>query len=94
MKRVILYTVFLLFLGLIIVQLYKLNIERLALDAQVQKVRAQATNLEEDNARLQADVSYYSQPRNLMKEFLSLFNYRAPQEKLFIIVPPKESSPR
>ncbi len=41
----------------------------------------------QDNAELQAELDYYSNPANLEKELRARFNYKAPGEKMIIIVP-------
>lgn len=46
--------------------------------------------LNEENKTLESDIEYYSNPRNLEKELRSRFNYRAPNEKMIIVVPSKE----
>ena len=45
----------------------------------------------EENFKLQADLEYFQEPENLEKELRSRFNYKNPEEKLIIIVPPKNS---
>jgi len=41
----------------------------------------------QDNAKFQAELNYYSDPANLEKELRARFNYKAPGEKMIIIVP-------
>ena len=46
------------------------------------------TNLK-DNDKLEEDIEYFKDPRNLEKEARARFNYRAPNEKMIMIVPPQ-----
>ncbi|MDO8537120.1 MAG: hypothetical protein Q7R94_02650 [bacterium] len=45
-----------------------------------------------DQVKLQAELDYYLNPTNLEKELRARFNYRAPDEKLLILVPRNVSS--
>lgn len=47
-----------------------------------------------DNQKLQEELNYYSQEANLEKELRKRFNYKAPDEKLIIIVPRNASVTR
>lgn len=45
-----------------------------------------------DNASLENDYQFYSNPTNLEKELRARFNYRSPGEKMIIVVP-SENTP-
>lgn len=45
-----------------------------------------------DEAKLQEELQYLSNPTNLEKELRARFNYRASDEKMIIIVPPHATS--
>ncbi len=52
------------------------------------------SQFKKDNSELRADLEYFSEPENLVKELRSRFNYKKPGEKMIIVVPPKtEKSP-
>lgn len=71
-------------------QLYGLWNQRAALTGRAEKVNAQVETLEAENEKLTADLEYFSNFENLVKELKGLFNYRKPGEKLFIIIPQGE----
>jgi septal ring factor EnvC (AmiA/AmiB activator) len=85
--RIATLIIFILFTGAIGYQLYQLNKERVALNEEVNQVHASVILLEEEKSELEAELKYFSDSHNLLKELKSLFNYRKPQEKLIIIVP-------
>ncbi len=64
--------------------------QRDSLGSEILKLEAQASILEAQNGRLLKDIDYFSHDENLAKEFKSKFNYRAPEEKLIILVPRQE----
>ena len=45
-----------------------------------------------DQGKFQEELNYYTNPVNLEKELRARFNYRAPDEKLLILVPRNQSS--
>jgi len=63
------------------------------LQREIIKLQTQASILDSENGRLTEDIDYFGHDANLMKEFKSKFNYRAPEEKLIILVPVQEGSP-
>ena len=68
-------------------QVYNLYSERHALKERLQNIDGKVQTLKSENQKLTADIGYFSNLENLVKEFKSLFNYRKPGEKLIIIVP-------
>ena len=85
--RIIISLAILALVVLIGFQLYRLNRQRIQLSERFSSISEQAELLEAENARLTADIEYFSDAKNLIKELKALFNYRKPGEKLFIIVP-------
>ncbi|OGY98443.1 MAG: hypothetical protein A2681_01470 [Candidatus Liptonbacteria bacterium RIFCSPHIGHO2_01_FULL_56_18b] len=85
----VILAVFLAFLGVQIVSFYRE-------EGRVARVSEQATaELEravQDRDTLEADFRYFLDPVNLEKELRARFNYRAPGEKLIIIVSPQSST--
>ncbi|MEK7478934.1 MAG: septum formation initiator family protein [Patescibacteria group bacterium] len=66
--------------------------EKKDLKKESEKLRAELSGLVEDNKKLEEEVKYFEDEENLLKEAKSQFNYRAPDEKLFIIVPEASST--
>ena len=85
--RLALLAIFLVLMFFLGVQLYELYEQRAALITKSELVGAKAKSLEDENGQLTADLEYFANLKNLVKEFKSLFNYRNPDEKLIIIVP-------
>lgn len=54
------------------------------------KKKMEAALIEKEN--LKTELDYLSNPLNLEKELKARFNYRKPEEKMIIIVPPNGSS--
>ena len=84
--------IFLAIFILISIQLSSLYKQKQALLGKLERVNAQAAALKSEQEQLAADFGYFSNVKNLVKEFKSLFNYKEPGEKLIIIVP-KKSEP-
>ena len=74
-------------------EVYNLFAQQESLGREIDKFQTQATIFENQNSRLLEDIQYFSHDENLVKEFKSKFNYRAPDEKLIILVPNQELSP-
>ncbi len=74
------------------VQVYHLWVQHVELKSRVAKVSVQVDALERENTSLAAELEYFANPANLLKEFKKLFNYKEPGEKLYIVVP-KEAQP-
>ena len=53
---------------------------------------AELTGLDDENRTIESDISYYANPENLVKALKEQFNYRAPDEKLIILVSPSTST--
>lgn len=63
---------------------------KLASDADA--LRAELSTLENENRLLESDITYYASEENLVKALKEQFNYRAPDEKLLILVKPSTST--
>lgn len=70
--------------------LYGAEVERYAAIADLKAATAQLEQLQADQQKLTEDIEYYSDPHNLEKVLRAQFNYRAPGEKLIIVVPKEE----
>lgn len=67
--------------------LYTANTERMALVRQFNELSNSYEDLEKDNQKIEDDLDYLSDPHNLEKELRARYNYRAPNEKMIIVVP-------
>ncbi len=68
--------------------IYNANLVRADLQKQYQTLSSDYQGLKKDNNTMQGDIQYFSDPHNLEKE-LRGENYRAPNEKVIIVAPPK-----
>ncbi|MDZ4231309.1 MAG: septum formation initiator family protein [Patescibacteria group bacterium] len=89
MQKTITYIISLVIVSYLGYQVYLLQDERFELSEEFEQLHSQQQALEEDNAKLQAEIEYLSDPHNLEKELRARFNYRSPNEKLIIVVPDK-----
>ena len=70
--------------------IYNANLVRADLAGKLGNLQSSVEGIEKDNEKLKGDIEYFSDPHNLEKELRSRFNYRAPNEKMIIVVPPGE----
>ena len=75
-------------LAAVLYQVYALVIKRLALNGELFELSARLDSLYEDERKLEKDVDYYKDPRNLEKELRARTNYKAPEEQFIIVLPP------
>jgi len=80
------------FFGLLVAKAWSFHSRENALSSQLSQIETQYKNAEEDYRNLQADYEYYKNPANLEKELRTRFNYRSPDEKMIIMVPPVATS--
>ncbi|MEX2054410.1 MAG: septum formation initiator family protein [Candidatus Colwellbacteria bacterium] len=92
MQKIITYIISLVIIGYLGYQVYLLQDERFELSEEFEQLYSQQQALEADNARLQAEIEYLSDPHNLEKELRARFNYRSPNETLIIVVPDEEEA--
>lgn len=67
--------------------LYRLSSEKTTLEKEVAELKNKEDILTKENRNLQVRLEYLKIPENLIKEAKARFNYRAPGEKLIILVP-------
>lgn len=67
--------------------LRNLAAERHALQGELRELNGKLNRLETENQKLIADIEYFKNPDNLVKELKSKFNYREEDERLIIVVP-------
>jgi cell division protein FtsB len=68
-------------------QFLKLNEQRKELSQQIENEQEKLTTLKQENGRVLSEIEYFQNKENLEKEFKSRFNYRKPEEKMYILVP-------
>jgi cell division protein FtsB len=79
----------LIFIG---VRAYSFFAQAKALNENLSEVETKLANAKSDEADLQAETEYLSNPNNLEKELRSQFNYKRPGETMVIIVPAQTST--
>jgi cell division protein FtsL len=80
----ILIFIVLIFIG---VQIFSFLNEQRDLNQNLADVQTRLTQAKADEADLQAETQYLSNPANIEKELRSQFNYKKPGETMVIIVP-------
>jgi cell division protein FtsB len=77
---------------LIGVQIFSFLQEQRTLSQNLEDVNARLTTAKTQEANLQEQMQYLSNPANLEKELRAQFNYKKPGETMIIIVSPQASS--
>lgn len=77
---------------LIGVQVFSFLGEQRSLNQNLSDVDTRLATAKSQEADLQAEMQYLSNPANLEKELRSQFNYKKPGETMIIIVSPQASS--
>lgn len=72
------------------VQAYRQHSDTQALLEREQELDAQASALRVENATFADDIEYVADDRNAAKELQSRFNYRRPDEKMYMLSPAGE----
>jgi cell division protein FtsB len=86
------YLVLIVIIALLGWGVYGVVVEKGNLSVNADALRAELGALDGENQALESDISYYANPENLVKAIKEQFNYRAPDEKLIILVSPSTSS--
>ena len=73
-------------------QLFQLYRQNHSLSAVLEDLNERVDNFTKENKEFYADIQYFSEPENLLKELRTQFNYKKPGEKLIIVVPKKDSN--
>lgn len=71
-------------------QLFDLLKQNFRLKSDLSDLNQQEDRFAKENETLKADLEYLANPANLIKELKSKLNFKAPGEKVIIIVPPKD----
>ncbi len=90
--RRLLFGLMLIVTGTLFYGTVQLFLEHQSLSAEYASVQAHLNSLETDSVNIASDLQYYQDPANLAKELRSRFNYKAPGEKLVIVVPGTDAS--
>jgi hypothetical protein len=85
----IILSAFVIFLG---VQIWHFESRAKEAKAAYEAAKAARDDREGEEARLEAELQYYSNPANFFKELRARFNYHAPDEKGIILVPNSTST--
>lgn len=88
MKRVI-AVMLIIVLAAVVYDFYQLYSYNGELQKTFSVLGSKLSQFKKDNSELQADLEYFSNPKNLEKELRSRFNYKKPGEKMIIVVPLK-----
>ena len=80
-----------LFLAFIVVflgiQIYRLYGQQGDLATEHDQLTAQASAIAAENQKFSGDINYFKDDQNLTKELQSKFNYRKPDEKMYLLSP-------
>ncbi|MEK7513226.1 MAG: hypothetical protein AAB601_03445 [Patescibacteria group bacterium] len=71
--------------AILVVGVWRLLEEKRTVEAEVAELQGSVRALAEENASLLESIEYFKDPRNLVKELKSQFNYREEGERLIII---------
>ncbi len=73
--------------GFLTLGFFNLSAKKDELDKEIQKLIVDLNDLKKENAFLSSSLEYFKEPKNLLKELKSQFNYIESGEKLIIVVP-------
>jgi len=85
----IVLSVFLVILG---IQVYSFVSQEWQLGSQLASAQANLTKAQVQEADLQDEIQYLSNPENLEKELRARYNYKKPGETMVIIIPATTST--
>lgn len=86
------YVIFVIIIALLGWGVYGVVAEKRDLSAHADTLRTELNMLDDENQTLESDNVYYGSEENLVKAAKELLNYRAPDEKLIILVSPAPES--
>ena len=86
------YVIFIIIIALLGWGIMDVMAEKGKFSASVDELRTELDALDDENQTLESDIAYYANPENLVKALKEQFNYRAPDEKLIILVSPAPES--
>lgn len=81
-----------LIIGSLLWELYHLYLLNKSLGEDLAILEERVAAFTDESAVLQADLTYFAEPENLLKELRARFNYKKPGEKLIIVVSPEKST--
>lgn len=90
--KIFLVIISLVFLSFLAAELYSFSARQHSLKSDFQEAKTRLEKLKTDQASLEAELEYLSNPLNLSKEMRSRFNLKKPGENMIIIVPQTTSS--
>ncbi len=68
-------------------QIYRLHGQREDLALRKAELDGQASMIAIENQKFMQDINYFKDDRNMTKELQSKFNYRRPDEKMYLLAP-------
>jgi len=89
-KKLVIYFVSIAVSAVLGYELYQLNLESVEAQKEFDGLNSEKELLIKDSDKLNDEIEYFKDPRNLEKELRARFNVRLPGEKLIIIVPPRQ----
>ena len=89
MTRQLIYVCFAIIMSVVSYHVYNANAVRMELSHKFGAIKSSVDELMRDNKKLEEDIYYFKDPNNLLKEARARLNYRAPNEKMIIVVPPQ-----
>lgn len=90
--RIVLAVILSLFLAFLLYQTWSFAGREGAAAQEAVSVQAELKKAQADLSGLQSDYQFLQDPDNLEKELRARFNYKAPGEKMIIIVPTASST--
>lgn len=85
--RLAIVTVLCLLVGLFVYETYQFSSIKNEAQKKFSELQMKLQSIVADNSKIQEDIRYYSNEANLLKEAKSQLNFRAPDEKMIIVVP-------
>ncbi len=87
LKRIIVMVLFVAVLAFLWTQAYLMHREASQLEEKITALSQKSEQLTKENADIEQDVTYYSDPQNVDKLLRSRFNYKKPGEHMIIVIP-------
>ncbi len=85
--------ILLIVLGFLVFHIFSLGLDKGGLTDRYIEAKAKLEQVKGEQAKLQNELEYLANPRNLEKELRARFNLKKPGEKTIIIVPQENPKP-
>jgi cell division protein FtsL len=90
--KIIILTIIIIFICFILYEVYIYYNKLQDKKAEYENLKQKLDRVKKTYNELNSKLNYFSNNENLLKELRKEFNYKLPDEKFLILVPPKESS--